>query len=73
MRSYHRPLGEWVALVLAAGLHLTQLLEVRAPENVCDDLWPEDSPFAPLRLIPHTAILVATAPDASTIYTKRGS
>jgi SAM-dependent methyltransferase len=73
MHSYHRPLGEWVALILAAGFHLNQLLEVCAPAELCDDLWPEDSPLAPLRLIPHTAILVAVRPEQSTIHTERGS
>lgn len=62
MQSHHQPLGQWIAWVLEAGLTLERLIEAPAPQEMCDELWPEDSPLAPLRAIPHTAILVAHAP-----------
>jgi SAM-dependent methyltransferase len=63
MQAHHRPLGEWLGWVVAAGLELPQLIEAPAPPELCDELWPEDSPLAPLRHIPHTAIFVAQAPE----------
>jgi SAM-dependent methyltransferase len=60
MRAYHHPLGQWLAWVVAAGLVVQQVIELPAPPEICDELWPEDSPLAPLRNLPHTAILVAT-------------
>lgn len=63
MQSHHHPLGQWIAWVVDAGLQLQQLIEAPASPEICDDLWPEDSPLAPLRAIPHTAILVAQAPN----------
>jgi SAM-dependent methyltransferase len=62
MRSRHWPLGMWVDAFVDAGLQIVRLVEALAPADVCDDLWPEDSPLAPLRLIPHTAIWVVTKP-----------
>lgn len=62
MQAHHRPLGEWLGWVVAAGLALQQLIEAPAPPEIRDELWPEDSPLAPLRNIPHTAIFVAQAP-----------
>lgn len=59
MRSRHWPLGKWIEAFVEAGLTVTQVVEPLAPPEVCDELWPEDGPLAPLRLIPHTAILVA--------------
>jgi hypothetical protein len=47
MRSFHRPLGDWIGLVVDAGFTLRKLVEAPAPA------------VAPLRLIPHTAIVVA--------------
>jgi hypothetical protein len=62
MLAQHQPLGRWTHWMVDAGLQLQQLIECPAPLAVCDELWPEDSPLAPLRNIPHTAILVAQAP-----------
>jgi SAM-dependent methyltransferase len=62
MQAHHQPLGQWMAWIVEAGLHLQQLIEALAPLELCNELWPEDSPLAPLRNIPHTAILVAQAP-----------
>jgi hypothetical protein len=45
-----------------AGFHLQQLVEAPAPLAICDELWPEDSPLAPLRAMPHTAIMVGEVP-----------
>jgi SAM-dependent methyltransferase len=61
MWSYHHPLGQWIEWVVGAGFRLQRVIEAHAPRELCDDLWPEDSPLAPLRLLPHTAILVAQA------------
>ena len=62
MVAHHQPLGQWIEWVVDAGLQLQRLVEVPAPLDVCDELWPDDSPLAPLRAIPHTAIFVAQAP-----------
>ncbi len=62
MQMYHYPLGKWLAWVVEAGLQVLQVVEASAPPDICDELWPEDSPLAPLRNIPHTAIIVAGAP-----------
>jgi SAM-dependent methyltransferase len=64
MRAHHRPLGQWIAWMVEAGLHLQKLIELPAPPEVCDELWAADSPLSPLREIPHTAILVGTVPRA---------
>lgn len=58
MRSWHRPLGAWTDLVMDAGLVVQRIVECDAPLDVQDELWPEDSPLAPLRNIPHTVIVV---------------
>ena len=62
MVAHHQPLGQWVEWLLEAGWQLRRLIEAPAPQTVCDELWPEDSPLSPLRMIPHTAILVAQVP-----------
>lgn len=59
MTTHHRSVSKWVALVVQGGLTLTALLEPRLPAELLDELWPEDDALAPLRLIPHTLILVA--------------
>jgi hypothetical protein len=61
MQTHHYPLGQWLGWVVAAGFTLKQVIEAPAPPEVCDELWPEDSPLAPLRNLPHTAILVAAS------------
>lgn len=61
MEAQARTLGAWISLIAGVGLTLEKLIEPPAPVEVCDELWPEDSPLAPLRNIPHTAILVARA------------
>lgn len=61
MEAQHRPLGAWIGMVVAAGFAITQVTEAPAPRAICDELWPEDSPLAPLRNLPHTVILVARA------------
>ena len=62
MLMNHRPLGVWLGWIAAAGLGVQRLVEASAPPEICDELWPEDSPLAPLRNIPHTAIFVAELP-----------
>ena len=61
MLTHHFPLGSWITWLVEAGLVVQRVIESPASVEICDELWPEDSPFAPLRLIPHTAILVASA------------
>jgi SAM-dependent methyltransferase len=60
MRTRHLPLGGWLDALREAGLGLVRLLELAAPTEICDALWPEDSPLAPLRRIPQSVIVVAT-------------
>jgi SAM-dependent methyltransferase len=60
MQAHHFPLGQWVTWIREAGLTLEEMIEAPAPDAVCDELWPQDSPLAPLRNIPHSAILVAS-------------
>jgi hypothetical protein len=62
MQAAHHPLGQWLTWVIEAGLHLREMLELPAPLEICEELWPEDSPLFPLREIPHTAIIVAEVP-----------
>lgn len=62
MLMYHAPLSQWIGRLTEAGLILEQVIEASAPLDVCDRLWPVDSPLEPLRHIPHTAILVCRAP-----------
>lgn len=59
MTTYHRTVAEWVGLLAECGLSLAQLLEPPVPAELLDELWPEDDALAPLRLIPHTLMLVA--------------
>lgn len=65
MQTHHRPLGQWIGWVIEAGFVLQQVIEAAAPLELQDELWPEDSPLAPLRAIPHTAILVANVVENS--------
>lgn len=60
MKTYHHPLGVWISWLVEAGFALRRVIEAPAPVDLCDELWPEDSPLAPLRNIPHTVILVAS-------------
>ena len=59
MQTYHQPLGVLISWLVEAGFALQRVIETPAPVDLCDELWPEDSPLAPLRNIPHTVILVA--------------
>lgn len=61
MRSHHQTVGGWIEWILGAGFALQRVVEAMAPDALQDELWPEDSPLAPLRNIPHTVIFVATA------------
>lgn len=59
VQSKHLPLGAWVQLVIDAGMRVQRIVEAPAPPELGDELWPEDSPLAPLRNIPHTLIVLA--------------
>lgn len=58
MRVRHMPMGSWMAAFGQAGFRVERLLEPATPADLAGELWPEDSPLAPLALIPHTAIFV---------------
>jgi SAM-dependent methyltransferase len=60
MQTHHHPMGQWIAWIRHAELTLQQLIEAAAPDAICDELWPLDSPLAPFRNIPHTLIMVAS-------------
>ena len=59
LQTYHRTIGQWSDLLAAAGLHLQRIVEPPPPVELLDDLWPQDSALAPLRLFPHVVIFVA--------------
>lgn len=59
MQTAHLPISGWFQCLHEARLVITQMLEPPVPPDVRDDLWPLDSPLAPLRALPHTLILVA--------------
>lgn len=59
MTTWHRTVSAWVALTLDSGLTLTALLEPPVPAELLEELWQQDDALAPLRLIPHTLIIVA--------------
>jgi ubiquinone/menaquinone biosynthesis C-methylase UbiE len=58
--EHHRTLGDWVALLSAAGLRITSLLEPEWPEGN-ERVWGGWGPVRG-RLIPGTAVLAATSP-----------
>jgi len=60
---HHRPLSHWIDDLLQAGFRLEKLIEPPTPVAILDDLWPLDSPLAPIRNIPHTVILVVRKPN----------
>jgi SAM-dependent methyltransferase len=59
LQTYHRTIGQWTDLLAAAGLQLRRIVEPLPSAELLDDLWPEDSAWAPLRLIPHVVIFMA--------------
>lgn len=58
MQSFPRMTQTWIDTATGCGLRLVRMVEPLAPPEVQDALWPEDSPLAPLRELPHTLILV---------------
>jgi SAM-dependent methyltransferase len=59
LRSYHRSIGQWTDLLAGGGLQLLRIVEPLIPEDLLDDLLPEDGAQAPLRLIPHVVVFMA--------------
>jgi SAM-dependent methyltransferase len=60
MRSYHRTVGDWIALLGAAGLRVQKILEPEpalAPGT--EDAWAESYDLETARVIPQTIIFVA--------------
>jgi SAM-dependent methyltransferase len=57
MRTRHYPLHQWIDWALAAGLQIERLFEAPAPQEIAEELWPQDSALAPLHNIPHTLIM----------------
>jgi len=41
-----------------AGFQVRRLIEPAPPPAMLDELWPLDSPYAPLRNIPQTVIFI---------------
>lgn len=72
MRSHHRTVGGWIALIRSAGLLLGRVVEPRPPVDLLDRLWPEDGPLAALRNVPQTVIFVAHKPVVR-VESERGS
>lgn len=64
LTTWHHTVEEWVSMIIDAGLRLTALHEPPTPDDLLDELWPEDDALAPLRHLPHTLILVAQKPLA---------
>ncbi len=62
MQSRHRTIGQWSALLSACGLNLQRIIEPRPPQELLDELWPEDGALSPLRLLPQAIIFVAVKP-----------
>ncbi|MGL4647989.1 MAG: methyltransferase domain-containing protein [Caldilineaceae bacterium] len=59
MTSYHRTIGEWVALLSNARFLLRRLLEPQPPDEMLDEIWPMDDALSALRFVPPTIIFVA--------------
>lgn len=59
MQSQHYTLSQWVNLLQTNGFQLHQVVEPLPPTDLVDELWPLDSPYAPLRNLPQTIIFVA--------------
>lgn len=59
MQSYHRTIAQWVEMIQTAGFRIGQLLEPKLPNDLLDELWPEDDPLTPRRNVPQTIIFVA--------------
>lgn len=59
MVSYHRTMTEWLELLVDAGFQLLQMLEPEPSAEMLDEIWPEDSALAPIRMVPQTIIFVA--------------
>ncbi len=62
MQTYHRPLSAWLDAIQGAGFQLLRLVEPPPNPALVAQEWPEDSPLAPLALIPQTVIFVARRP-----------
>ncbi len=60
MQSYHRSIGQWCEMLLAAGLSLSRLLEPEPPIEMLDEIWPVDDPLTSMRMVPQTIIFVAS-------------
>jgi SAM-dependent methyltransferase len=59
MQSHHRTVAGWLLSLHEAGFALRGLFEPPVPPDLLNELWPDDSPLAPLRALPHTLILDA--------------
>jgi SAM-dependent methyltransferase len=62
LESYHRSISDWIDLLHSASLRLQRLLEPPLPHDLADELYPNDSPLAPLRNLPPTIIFLAEKP-----------
>ncbi|MCB9137269.1 MAG: class I SAM-dependent methyltransferase [Caldilineaceae bacterium] len=66
LASRHLPLADWLDLGRAAGLELARVVEPTPPQDLLDELWPEDDSRAPLRLLPQAVIFIMRKPRLGT-------
>lgn len=62
METQHYTLAEWFTMLQETGFQLRRFLEPPPPTDLLDELWPADSPYAPLRNLPQTVIMIAEKP-----------
>ncbi|MFN8487433.1 MAG: class I SAM-dependent methyltransferase [Caldilineaceae bacterium] len=59
LETQHYTVAQWFTLLQQSGFQVQRVLEPLPPLALLDELWPEDSPYAPLRHLPQTIIFVA--------------
>ena len=59
LQTHHYTVAQWFALLQQPGFQVQRVLEPLPPTDLLDELWPVDSPHAPLRNLPQTIIFVA--------------
>ncbi|MEZ4634952.1 MAG: class I SAM-dependent methyltransferase [Caldilineaceae bacterium] len=63
MRTYHRPLAQWLDWIGEAGLIFHRLLEFSIPPDWADDPWADEYTRDVAVHLPQTMILIAEKPD----------
>lgn len=59
LQTHHYTVAQWFILLQEPGFQVQRILEPLPPADLLDELWPVDSPYAPLRNLPQTIIFVA--------------